>query len=276
MLNNDVDFKKATCSEYAEKRFMKLIKKYIIDSPNVDLRGMLIDLREFEKEVRDSIINGERTFLPNGSAKELAAYKDPASEQSVRGALAWNILYPGNSIDFPSKVSLVKMNIFTEDDCIKLKETHPDIYEKIMDKIFNDETGFFVTKKWESDKIDFINPRAKDFTKQIPKKYRSKFKDKTVDDWNKWVESIDLSDPKYSGDGHFEVKKRGLQVLAIPSNATIPEWAIPYIDLNTMVNNIISPYKPVMELFNNRFTEEGKTRGGVNRKTDKLTNIVKF
>ena len=43
-----------------------------------------------------------------------------------------------------------------------------------------------------------------------------------------------------------------------------------------MVNNIIAPFKPVMELFNNRFTEEGKTKGGVNRKTDKLTNIVKF
>ena len=90
---------------------MKLIKQYIIDSSSVDLRGLIIELHAFEEDVRNSILSGERTFLPNGSAKELAAYKDPASEQSVRGALAWNILYPGNSIDFPSKVSLVKMNI---------------------------------------------------------------------------------------------------------------------------------------------------------------------
>ena len=276
MLNIKVDFKKATCSEYAEKRFMKLIKQYIIDSPNVDLRSMIIELRNFENEIRQSIRSGERTFLPNGSAKELAAYKDPASEQSVRGALAWNAIYPNNSIDLPSKVSLVKMNIFDESDCIDLKETHPDVYNAIIEKIFNDETGMFITKKWENDKIDYINPRTKDFTKLIPKKYRSKFKDKTVKDWNDWVDSIDLNDPKYSGDGHYEVKKRGLQVLAIPSNSTIPEWAIPYIDMNTMVNNIIAPFKPVMELFNNRFTEEGKTKGGVNRKTDKLTNIVKF
>ena len=270
------DFKKASCSEYAEKRFMKLIKRYIIDSPNVDLRGMIIELKAFEDEVRNSIISGERTFLPNGSAKELGAYKDPASEQSVRGVLAWNALYPNNSIDLPSKVSLVKMNIFDESDCEKLKDNHPEIYNTIIEKIFNDETGMFVSKKWESDKIDYINPGTKDFTKLIPKKYRSKFKDKTVKDWNDWVDSIDLNDPKYSNDGHYEVKKRGLQVLAIPSNSIIPEWAIPYIDMTTMVNNIISPFKPVMELFNNRFTEEGKTRGGVNRKTDKLTNIVKF
>jgi hypothetical protein len=270
------DFKKASTSEYAEKKFMYLIDKYIINSENVDLRSIIIELRKFEEEIRNSIINGDRTFLPNGSAKELGAYKDPASEQSVRGALAWNALYPDNSIDFPSKVSLVKMNIFDEDDCIGLKTTHPEIYNIIIDKIFNDESGMFVTKKWESDKISYVNPNKKDFTKDIPKKYRNKFKDKTAKEWNAFVDSIDLSDPKYSSDGHYEVKKRGLQVLAIPSNSKIPEWAIPYIDMNTMVNNIISPFKPVMELFNNRFTEEGKLKAGVNRKTDKLTNIVKF
>ena len=270
------DFKKASCSEYAETRFMKLIKQYIIDSSPIDLRGMVLELRKFEDEIRTSIISGERTFLPNGSAKELAAYKDPASEQSVRGVLAWNALYPNNSIDFPSKVSLVKMNIFTEEDCEGLRTTHPEIYQTIISKIFNDESGIFVTKKWESDKIDYVNPKSKDFTKDIPKKYRSKFKDKSAKDWNDFVDSIDLNDPKYSKDGHYDVKKRGLQVLAIPSNSSIPEWAIPYIDMNTMVNNIISPFKPVMELFNNRFTEEGKSKAGINRKTDKLTNIVKF
>ena len=64
--------------------------------------------------------------------------------------------------------------------------------------------------------------------------------------------------------------------MAIPSNSKIPEWAIPYIDINTMVNNITAPFDPVIELFNGRFVEEGKSKGGVNRKTNKLTNIVKF
>ena len=118
------------------------------------------------------------------------------------------------------------MNIFTEDDIIDLKKTNPEVYNNIIEKIFNDDTNIFVTTK---------------------------------------VKGTDI-----------KVKKRGLQVLAIPSNATIPEWAIPYIDINTMVNNIIAPFKAVLEIFNNKFTCEGKTRNGVNRKTDKLTNIVKF
>ena len=67
-----------------------------------------------------------------------------------------------------------------------------------------------------------------------------------------------------------------MQVLAIPSNTNIPEWAKPYIDYSTMINNIISPFKPVLEIFGTQFTEEGKSKNGVNRKTDTITNIIKF
>ena len=65
ILNTKVDFKKATTSEYAEKKFMYLIDKYIINSDGVDLRNIIMELRDFENEIRQSIINGERTFLPN-------------------------------------------------------------------------------------------------------------------------------------------------------------------------------------------------------------------
>ena len=77
-------------------------------------------------------------------------------------------------------------------------------------------------------------------------------------------------------EGYYEYKKRGLQVLAIPSNAKIPDWAMPYIDYDTMVNTIIAPFKPVLEIFNAKFPEIGKTRNGVNRKTATVSNIIKF
>lgn len=271
------DFKKATTSEYAEKIFMKLIKNHILNSDTVELKEMLKGLKSFKDEIKESIENGEIRFLPNGSAKELKAYKDPASEQSVRGALAWNILYPENAIDFPSKVSLVKMNIFTEDDMADLEKTHPEIYDRIIDKIFNDTTGIFVTKTWDNG-IEYVNPKQKDWYEKLPKKYRSKYKKLGPVAWNEFVDSIDFNDPKYAKekDGNWIYKKRGLQVLAIPSNARIPEWALPYIDYSTMINNIIAPFKPVLEIFGSRFTEEGKSKNGVNRKTNTVTNIIKF
>lgn len=260
------DFKKATCSEYSEKYFMGVIRKHIIEPDNVNIPGMYNDIKQFEKEIVESIHNGENKFLPNASVKELAGYKDPASEQSVRGYLAWNILRPDNLIEAPAKVSLIKMNIFTLDDCKSLEHTNPDIYELIKEKIFNDKTGIFVTKKKIAD-FKRVSLRDSDWLSKIPTKYKKSFKDKTAKEWNEYVDMMGTQ---------YEYKYRGLQVLAIPRNDRIPEWALPYVDMTNMVNTIISPFRPVMKLFGNQTAIEGKMISGVNRTTEKITNIVKF
>lgn len=272
------DFKKATTSEYAEKVFNQLIKDYVVTPEHIDVKSLIDGLRAFKKEIITSIRNGERKFLPNGNAKEFGAYKEPGREQSVRGVLAWNYLYPDNQIELPAKISLVKMNIFSEEDMEDLERTHPEIYQTIMDKIFNDTTGFFVTSTFISP-ITYVNPKKKEWYSDIPKKYQTKFKKLGPFEWNKWVDKVMDHEVKVADkerEGYYEYKKRGLQVLAIPSNAKIPDWAMPYIDYDTMVNTIIAPFKPVLEIFNAKFPEIGKTRNGVNRKTATVSNIIKF
>lgn len=272
------DFKKASTSEYAESVFNQLIRDYIIYADRIDVKKLIDGLRRFKEEIIQSIKNGEQRFLPNGNAKELGAYMDPGREQSVRGAIAWNLLYPDNQIEFPAKVSLLKMNIFTESDMIDLEKENPDIYHKIIKGIFQDTTGIFVTET-KVEPITYINIKKKEWWNDIPRKYRTKFKKLGAEAWNRWVD--DVMDKKVKIDpreleGYYEYKKKGLQVLAIPSNAKIPEWTMPYIDFDTMVNTIIAPFKPVLEIFNAKFPEVGKTKNGVNRKTASLSNIVKF
>lgn len=268
------DFKKASCSEYAEEVYMRLIKKFILDPDEVDIRAVIIELNKFKNEIITSIKNGERTYLPNASAKELGAYKNPESEQSVRGVLAWNLLFPENTIELPSKVSLLKLNIFKEEDIAGLKDTYPEYYDIIMNNIFNDTTGIFVQRTWDNG-IDYVSLGDKEFYKKIPKKYQSKYKSLGAKEWNKFVDEMNESGKEvYKGEWIYN--KRGMQVLAIPSNAKIPEWIQPYIDYSTLVNNILSPFKPVLEIFKSRTTEEGKSVNGVNRKTEAFTNIIKF
>lgn len=225
------DFVKATTSDEASKVFIGIIKKYILGPEIPDLKSTIRELMKFQKTIKNSIKNRELTYLTIGNAKDLAAYKDPASEQSVRGVLAWNYLYPENKIEFPSKVSLLKLNIFTLEDAEPLRIRYPEIYDIIYDKIFHDTTGIFVT------------------TKKSPTK----------------------SDPYRN-----IIKYRGVQVLAIPSNAEIPEWCDSFIDYTTMINSIVSPFKSVMELFGTAYAQEGKIINGVNRKTMGVTNIIKF
>lgn len=266
-----VDFKKATTSEYAEEFYMGLLKKHIINSDEIELREIIHELRDFKQYVHESIERGERKFLPNISAKEFAAYKNPYSQQSVKAAMAWNILYPENLIEFPSKVSVLKLNIFDEEDLEPLKDIDEEKYMTIKEKIFNDETGLFVQKTWDPGITVLGNSKDKEWYKKIPEKYRTKYKKLGIKEWNKFAEE---HEGEY--EGQWLYKKNGLQVLGIPSNATIPEWCQPFIDYSTIVNNIIAPFIPVLEIFQSKTIEEGKTRKGVNRKTKSFSNVVKF
>ena len=272
------DFKKATCSEYSEKFYMGLITKYIIenDSDIIDVVGILRELNNFRNNIKQSIMNGERTYLPNANAKDFAAYKNPESQQVVAAVKAWNYINPTKEIELPNKVSLLKLNIFDIDDISDMKNTYPDIYNRIDEKIFHDTEGIFVTKK-EEKPITILNEklRKKEWWTEIPTKYRSKYKKLGFDAWNDFATDYMNSD-EYEDVLKFEMKSKGLQVLAIPNNESIPEWAKPYIDYNVMIDNILSPFIPVLEIFKSKQLIEGKTRKGVDRSASSITNIIKF
>ena len=219
------DFKKSTTSEYCEEVFMGLVKKYLIDNEgDFDIKSMLKDVFEFRNDILLSIKRGEINYLPTASVKEMASYANPFSEASVRGVSAWNILHPDRKIEIPSRVSMLKLNIFKPENIANLVQSNPHEYRVIMKEIFEDNTGMFVQKT------------SKGVTKVV-----------------------------------------GMNVIAIPQNATIPEWLTPYIDYTTIVNNILSPFVPVLELFGIKTLDEGKsTTTGINRRSNSISNIIKF
>jgi len=218
------DFKKSTTSEYCEERFMGLVKKYLIENEGeFDIKSMLKDIYKFREEIIESIRSGENIYLPTASVKEMASYANPFSEASVRGTTAWNILNPDSQVEIPSRVSILKLNIFKPEDINNLRITNPHEYSVIMDSIFNDTTGMFIQTN-----------------------------------------------------GKGETKIVGMNVIGIPQNTKIPKWLDPYIDYKTIVNNILSPFVPVLELFGIKTLDEGKTIGGINRKTNAISNIIKF
>ena len=203
------------------------------------------EINKFRQDLIGKIREGDTSFLPNASPKEIEAYADPSSEQSIRGVFAWNLIYPNNIIELPNKVSMLKLNIFKEEDIKDLKETDPEIYNTIIDKIFNDTTGMFVTTKKDND-IKKVKDKDK-WWNDLPKKYQAKYKKLGIDAWNEFVETYDGDD-----DPEVFVKSRGMQVIAIPQTEKIPSWILPYIDYTTIVDNILSPFMPVLEVFNTR------------------------
>jgi len=250
---------------------MGLINKYIINADRIDVRGMIKELEQFKEDVYKSITNGEKTFLPNGNVKEIGAYKDPGRVTGVLASTAWNILNPDNMIEAPAKVSLVKLNIFTEESIEDLKDVDIEKYNLIIDKIFNDNTGLFVKKKVEP--IGYIKEGTQNWWLTIPSKYRARYKEKGIKAWNEFVDEVyDKGLPREV----VTTNKKGLQVIAIPADTDIPQWLMPYIDYSTIINNILSPFDAVLAIFKVRTVNEGKSVNSVNRKTKAISNIIKF
>ena len=210
------DYMKAGTAELAKNRFDKIVKKYILESEVPDVSGILGELQEFENDIRESLHRGELTYLSLASAKEKEAYANPYSQQAFRGAIAWNALYPADAIEYPSKVSILKLTTFTEHDLKDLDKTYPEVYECLMKNVFHSPDR--------------------------------------------------------------EIAKKGLQILAIPSGHTIPEWCQPYIDVQTVIGNIMAPFKGVLDIFgiNNSTVGKNYSAVSVNRKTSKFSNIVRF
>lgn len=79
---------------------------------------------------------------------------------------------------------------------------------------------------------------------------------------------------KVSKNGKTE--NRGLGILMIPQNEKIPDWCIPYIDYETIINSIISKFKSVTNMLKIKNISVGKKIGNSDRKSQRLSNIVGF
>ena len=281
------DFKKSNCTDYAEKKYLSLIKKYILCEGDIDIPSLLKDLTEFKKDIEVSLRKGETEFVPNATVKDPSAYSDPESQPGVRGTVAWNLLNSENMLEYPAKISLLKLNIMKPSDIDDLKETNPDIYNILIDKVFGDRSGLFTIyedmkpeqiPEYISEDLEGTN-WAKSLSlkvKNAAKKYNIPEKSGTCDplasiaDWNKyvkWISSIEYKVPK---------KENGLSVIAIPDSESIPEWLMPYIDYSTVINDILAPFIPLLKIFKVKNLSEGKNTNNHNRKTETFTNIIKF
>ena len=133
-----LDHLKSECNEFTRNFINNLMKVEILENPSDDIvvKNIVNGVRELADSVRKSLEKGEKTFLTPKKCKEAAAYKVPWSEQSFRGAYAWNMIYPDMTIEFPDTVDIVHLNIHRLEDIEGLKEIDPEVYQKIKRFIF--------------------------------------------------------------------------------------------------------------------------------------------
>ena len=131
------DFKKAGVTEYVSERMTTIIKNRILVEGDVDIVGLLRDLDATEKEIYESLRNGERKFLLRMNCKDSSAYKNPESMGQVLSVLAWNTICPDDEIMLPDKLDVVLMKVPNEEALEPIREKFPVQYDRIKRLILN-------------------------------------------------------------------------------------------------------------------------------------------
>jgi hypothetical protein len=162
------DFRKASTSDETANFYLDVVKNELLEKDDIDVVRILNIMKQFRKDIKVSLMEGDTKYLPLGSPKELAAYDDPRREQSIRGTFAWNALYPNDQITLPAKVSILKTVIYNMDIIKGLKETNPRIYNTIDEVIFHDKTGMFVKTSSDKEKIEGLSVIAIPSGNRIP------------------------------------------------------------------------------------------------------------
>lgn len=186
------------------KTLRELFTEYLLNEILIpDKPNMVNAVKKYDnivQSVKDSLTNGDSTYLIPAKLGVLTSYKFPERMQQVRGAILWNALEPEKTIVPPESVNLIKLKTkYT------LKQNKNESLEDYHARLF-----------------DYLDeqPEFKYLKEHYPDKYNIILK--TVYNKNNPNPSIDFSD-------------KGAAIIAIPKDETIPDYIKPLISLDEMV-----------------------------------------
>ena len=132
-----MSIKKANVNTRTREIFTNLIEEKILNSPEINLAEILGIFKAFEDEIRNSLKNGNITFLTPGKCNDFDSYKNPYTVPGSRGSIIWNKLFPEATIQTPTKVNMLKLNINELSDLKPLYGT--ELFDRIKNEVFDDE-----------------------------------------------------------------------------------------------------------------------------------------
>lgn len=131
------DFKKAGVNQDIHDRIVDISKKYILEPEEIDVGAVLREIDSLEKEIRESLLKGERKYLLRMNCKVPKAYKNPMSQGSVKGPLLWNMIFPENEIMIPDKLDTVIIKIKNEESLSVIKDKFPREYDILVNEVLH-------------------------------------------------------------------------------------------------------------------------------------------
>lgn len=108
------DFKKATTKKPVHDRICDIINDYILNVKQISLVDVLRACNKFKADIRTEILSGSNLYYRQLSVAKPDKYKNPWSNQGVKGVLLWNaIVDDTDTIELPAEVDIIPITICT-------------------------------------------------------------------------------------------------------------------------------------------------------------------
>lgn len=161
---------KVVLNESVRERLQKILYEDILDKPKIDQVQILKNIAILEKEIFNSLRNGQKDFYKPARIKSITSYEDPMSIQGIKAATVYNKIKEESMdpIDLYSKntVDILKVDINPK-NILSLKETNERVYNALTElmeiKVFKGgiETIAIPEEEtipeWLKDYIDYVS-----------------------------------------------------------------------------------------------------------------------
>lgn len=129
-------FVKSSMNPSIQERLKKVLYEDILNTEIIDPIQVLRDIAIIEKEIFNSINNGEKKFFKPVKVKSLSSYENPMRIQGIVASYAYNALHePGTEaldMSIRNSVDVVKVDMSPK-NIDKIKDSFPYVYEKAIE-----------------------------------------------------------------------------------------------------------------------------------------------
>lgn len=104
-----LQLRKSSLNSNIRTFFTKTLTEKILLPEKIDLSEIYKDFQYMENEITKSLKEGSLQYCLLGKVNNIENYAAPMQQQTVRGTLLWNALFPENPIQPPNKLNYVKL-----------------------------------------------------------------------------------------------------------------------------------------------------------------------
>ena len=136
--------RKVTLNKSIQEALSKILYEEILDTDVIDQVQIIKKLAILDKKIFRSLNTGQKEFYKPVTVKSIDHYDDPMGIQGIKAAVIWNDIkdndLEGFDLSARNSMDIVKV-IINEKEALKIKDTYPETYEKIMTTL-NDTSIF--------------------------------------------------------------------------------------------------------------------------------------